>query len=134
MTYYFSEMAKACEWHESNTSDESLKRFWHNAKIGFKRKWADQLKGELNMNDNFKMDLKNILYAGYNIKKDGRQKRKLKAMGFDIEEHRKHMCLIYHGKYRDYKFAVAKTPSDPRGVKNLVSEIVRTLQQEPAAD
>lgn len=41
---YFFEMAKYCESCESEAKDVDMRAFWHNAKIGFKRRWAEAMK------------------------------------------------------------------------------------------
>ena len=41
---YFFEMAKYCESRESEAKDVDMRAFWHFAKVGFKRRWAEAMK------------------------------------------------------------------------------------------
>ena len=55
-------------------------------------------------------------------------KRQLKDLGFEIEEDGPHYKLVF--KDPRYMFTVAKTPSDHRATKNLISKICKMLNVE----
>jgi hypothetical protein len=54
------------------------------------------------------------------------QKRQLEDVGFDITDDGKHLKLIFRGDER-YTFAMAKTGSDCRGMKNWISDTTKRL-------
>jgi len=130
---YFAEMATYCEGKEkASGTDENLNIFWRNAKIGFARKWADQLKrcGKTKKEEAYlKEELKHIFSGGCDLMK-GKQRHMLVKLGFSVEERRKHFMLTYKGLKRDYHFAVSKTPSDFRTTMNVISVISRTLKED----
>lgn len=69
-------------------------------------------------------ELKGLLRAADGI--DKHLRRRLLAMGFEIEEEGKHYKLIYHGDER-YTYSLAKTPSDRRAGLNNASELCKLI-------
>lgn len=70
--------------------------------------------------------VKSIFRSGEKMTKTS--KGQLKELGFTIEEDGPHYKIIF--KDPRYMFTVAKTPSDHRGAKNLVSKICTVLDVE----
>ena len=68
--------------------------------------------------------LKNILSDGHDPKES--DLKKLRALGFEIEDGSKHYKLKFHGNEK-YCYALSKTPSDHRAGKNLFSDINKKL-------
>jgi len=68
--------------------------------------------------------LKRVLSKGENIKE--RDLLDLKEIGFEVISESNHYRLIYKGNDK-YVITLPKTPSDFRGGKNLVSDILKTI-------
>lgn len=79
---------------------------------------------ESDAHDQLVSDLKDCLSNTKSI--GGTQRKVLERLGFSLEDSGKHIKAVYHGDER-YTFSIPKTPSDHRSLKNLASEMVRTL-------
>lgn len=76
-------------------------------------------------------NLKQVL-EGFKPLHSRNQLQKLKRLGFDVEQRKTHLVLLYQGKSKMHKIFASCTTSDRKMYLNLVTKIMKEIKDDIA--